>query len=155
MPLQRRGRAGYTRIVARLMRPLASLLAAVTTVATPAVLAACLALCMPGMSGHQMAVAADAAVASPDAGCPDHAVAAPAAPATAVAASAAACCIDGLTETAPSVTAERTGTRHTLTAALVPFVVWTPAPVSRVAPRVAHDRGSPPPSVRRPSVLRI
>ena len=137
------------------MRPLASLLAAVTTVATPVVLAACLALCMPGMPGHQMGVAADASAASPDAGCPDHAVAAPAAPATSVAASAATCCIDALTDSAPSLTTERTGTRHTLSGVIVPFDTWTSAPVSRVAPRLAHDRGSPPPPSRRPAVLRI
>ena len=61
------------------MRPLAGLLAVVTTVTTPAVLAACLALCMPEMRGHLMATAAvsEAPVASPEAECPDHAVAAP------------------------------------------------------------------------------
>ncbi len=141
------------------MRPLASLLAVVTTVTTPAVLAACLALCMPGMSGHQMvaAVAVGGSVASPDAGCPDHAVAAPVAPATAVAASAAACCTDALAAGAPSVTVERTGTRHTLAGVLVPFVAWTPAPLPRAASRLAHDRGSPPPPppFHRPAVLRI
>lgn len=145
---------GYTRRVARLMRPLASLLAVTTTVATPAVLAACLALCMPGMPGHAMA--ASVASASPaDAGCPDHTAAAPIAPAVSVTASGAACCVDGLTSGAPSVAAERVDTRVGPAGVVAPVSTWTLALPLHASVHVTHDRGSPPPPLRRPSVLRI
>ncbi len=139
------------------MRPLASLLAVVTTVTTPAVLAACLALCMPGMRGHVMAAQAAplASVAAPDAGCPDHEAAAPAAPGVTLTASGAACCVDGLTAAAPSVVAERADNRAGAASVLTPVVTWTSAPLARATVRVAYDRGSPPPPLRRPSVLRI
>lgn len=142
------------------MRPLASLLAVVTTVATPAVLAACLTFCMPGMRGHAMAPVAvpdapAAAVASPDAGCPEHQTTSPAAPGAAVTASADGCCVEGLPAAAPSVTAERAGTQLRLSGVVAPIAAFTIAP-SAVRPlRIAHDRGAPPPPLRRPSVLRI
>lgn len=134
------------------MRPLASLLAVATTVTTPAVLAACLALCTPGMRGHLMTTAGPAA---PAVGCPDHEAAAPAVPAAAVAASDAACCVDGLAAAAPSVAAERADTRAGAAGVLTPVVTWTSAPLARATMRVVHDRGSPPPLLRRSSVLRI
>ena len=139
------------------MRPLAALLAVVTTVTTPAVLAACLALCMPGMRGHVMAMAAapTASMATPETGCPDHEAAAPAASAVTLTASDAACCVDALTAAAPTVAAERAGTGLGPAGVLAPVLPWTSAPLPRVAPRVAHDRGSPPPPLRRLSVLRI
>jgi hypothetical protein len=139
------------------MRPLASLLAAVTTVASPAVLSACLALCLPGMRGHQMTAVAgpEATVAAAEAGCAEHAAPAPVAPAAAVTASDAGCCVEGLTEPAPSVTAERAGPRLGLTSELAPLMAWTSAPFPSAAARVRGDRGAPPPPLRRPSVLRI
>ncbi|MCC6987961.1 MAG: hypothetical protein IT181_03115 [Acidobacteria bacterium] len=139
------------------MRPLAALLAVVTTVTTPAVLAACLALCMPGMRGHVMAMAAapTASVATPEVGCPDHGAAAPTAPGVTLTASGAACCVDALTAAAPAVAAERADTRAGAADALTPVLAWTSAPLLRADVRVAHDRGSPPPPLRRVSVLRI
>lgn len=139
------------------MRPLASLLAVVTTVTTPAVLAACLALCMPGMRGHVMAAQAApaASVAAPDAGCPDHDAAAPAAPGVTLTASYAACCVDGLASAASSVTGERAETRAGAAGVVAPVSTGTFAPSLHAPARVTHDRGSPPPPLRRPSVLRI
>jgi hypothetical protein len=147
----------YTRKVARLLRPLASLLAVVTTVTTPAVLAACLALCMPGMRGHVMAAAAPplASVAALDAGCPDHEAAAPAAPGVTLTASGAACCVEGLTAAAPSVAAERADSRLGPAGIVAPVSTWAFAPPLHAPARVTHDRGSPPPPFRHPSVLRI
>lgn len=131
------------------MRPLASLLAVVTTVATPAVLAACLTLCAPGMRHAMPAPAAEAA------GCPDHAVSAPDAPLVRLSAADVACCDDVLEASAPSVTAERADTHLSFAGLLAPRATWAIAP-SLVRPvRLGHDRGSPPPSLRRPSVLRI
>lgn len=140
------------------MRPLASLLAVATTVTTPAVLAACVALCMPGMRGHVMTTVAEpiASVAAADeAGCAEHEAAAPVGAGVAVAASDAACCVDGLTAAAPSVAAERADTRAGAAGEFTPVVTWTSAPLDRATVRVAHDRGSPPPLLRRSSVLRI
>lgn len=139
------------------MRPLASLLAVVTTVTTPAVLAACLALCMPGMRGHVMAAAAapSDSVAAPEAGCPDHEAATPAAPAATLTTSGAACCVDGLTAAAPSVAAERADSRAGAAGVVALMSTWTLAPARPALARVTLDRGSPPPPLRRPSVLRI
>jgi len=135
------------------MRPLASLLAVVTTVATPSVLAACLALCAPGMR-HAMPAPTPAPVAEA-AGCPDHAVSAPDAPLVRVSAADVACCDDVLEASAPSVSAERADTHRRVAGVLTPVATWTIAS-SVVRPvRLAHDRGSPPPPLRRPSVLRI
>lgn len=135
------------------MRPLASLLALVTTVATPAVLAACLTLCAPGMR-HAMPAPAPAPAAEA-AGCPDHAVSAPDAPLVRLSAADVACCDDVLEASAPSVTAERADTHLRLAGLLAPRATWAIAP-SLVRPvRLGHDRGSPPPPLRRPSVLRI
>jgi hypothetical protein len=139
------------------MRPLASLLAVVTNVTTPAVLAACLALCMPGMRGHVMAevAAPEASVAAPEAGCPDHEAAAPAAPGATLTASGAACCVEGLTAAAPSMAAARADSRMGPAGVVAPVSTWTFAPSLHAPARVTHDRGSPPPPLRRPSVLRI
>lgn len=139
------------------MRPLASLLAVAMTVATPAVLAACVALCMPGMRGHAMAtVAADEASAAASAsGCADHEATAPAASGDTVTASDVPCCVDRLTAAAPSVVVERVDTRPGLASMPTTVAVWTLAPPWRAGVRLAHPGGSSPPVLRRPSVLRI
>jgi len=144
--------------VVRLVRPLASLVALATTVATPAVLAACLALCVPGMRGHVMAAPAapDVAAASPEPGCHDiEPIGVPAGQVVTVSASEAACCVEGLTAAAPSVAAERADSRMGTAGVVAPVSTWTFAPPLPTLVRITHDRGSPPPPLRRPSVLRI
>lgn len=139
------------------MRPLAGLLAVVSTVATPAVLAACLTLCAPGMR-HAMAAPAsvDAAAQPTDAvACPDHAAAAPDAPLGRVSAADVACCDDVLEASAPSVTAERACSQLRLSGVVAPIETWSVVPSVARPVRIAPDRGSPPPPLRRPSVLRI
>lgn len=107
---------------------------------------------MPGMRGHVMTAAGPD---TPAVGCPEHEAEAPAVPAAAVTASAAACCVDGLTAAAPSVAAERADTRLAPATVLASMAAWTSAPRPSATMRAALDRGSPPPPVRRPSVLRI
>ena len=136
----------------RWLRPLASLLTVVTIAGTPAVLSACVALCLPGMAAHHMAPAVEADSTA----CAEHVAAATPAPADAqVSATGDDCCANGLTVLAASVTAPRTGS-HPPVAAVVPSrVSWTAQP-RRPAVARRHDSAAPPPSPPRTSaVLRI
>jgi len=138
--------------VARWLRPLASLLTVVTIAGAPALLSACVALCLPGMEAQNAAPAAGASATA----CADHVAAAVPVPAAAqLSGTAAHCCADGLTVFAASITAPRVGT-HPPVAAVAPLrVSWTAEP-KRLTVARRHDPAAPPPSPPRTSaVLRI
>jgi len=142
----------YTRIVVRGLRSIASLLTVITIAGTPAVLSACVALCLPGMAAHHVAPAVEATATA----CAEHVAAAIRVQADAqVSATGDHCCGDGLTALAASITAPRAGT-HPPVAAVVPSrVSWTAEP-KRPAVARRHDPAAPPPSPPRTSaVLRI
>jgi hypothetical protein len=152
--------------VARWLRSIASLLTVVAIAGTPALLSACVALCMPGTEAHVAGDhAADASLparhAAPDANasmtaCAEHPTAA--SPATAVTQMSEAgrhCCAEGLTAPAASITASRADTHLLLVAVAPSRVSWTSAPrLALIARR--HGPAVPPPSPPRTSaVLRI
>jgi hypothetical protein len=124
----------------------------VTIAGAPAVLSACVALCLPGMAAHHVAPAVEASATA----CAEHVAAAVPVPADAqLSGTAAHCCGDGLTVLAASSTAPRVGT-HPPVAAVAPLrVSWTAEP-KRPAFARRHDPAAPPPSPPRTSaVLRI
>jgi len=138
--------------VARWLRALASLLTVVSIAGTPAVLSACVAVCLPGMQAHHETPAVEASATA----CAEHLAATIPVPADAqVSRTGGHCCADGLAAPAASVTASRADL-HPPVAAVVPSrLSWTADPKRRTVAR-RHDPAAPPPSPpRTPAVLRI
>lgn len=149
--------------MARWLRSVASLLTLVTVAGTPAMLSACVALCMPGMDAH-VAVGHTAdtsmpthhaapAVETSAPACAEHgATAIPVAVDAQVSRTGDHCCAEGLTAPAASSTASRADT-HLLVVAVAPLrVSWTSGPKRAPVTR-RHDPAAPPPSPPRTSVV--
>jgi hypothetical protein len=152
--------------VARWLRSLASLLTVVTIAGTPALLSACVALCMPDMAAHvavdhtagasmpahHAAPPADAATTA----CAEHPAGATTALADALFSRAGGdCCADGLAAPAASVTAHRADTRVVDATVLTPRASWAPVPTSHPTTLRLRPAGIPPSPPRLLSVLRV
>jgi hypothetical protein len=152
--------------VARWLRSIASLLTVVTIAGTPAMLSACVALCMPGMEAHvavdhtadasmpahHAAPGADAALSA----CAEHPTAATTSPADArISRAGGHCCADGLAAPVASVTAHRADTRLVDAAVMTPRAAWAPLPTRHPTTLGRHPAGNPPSPPRLLSVLRI
>jgi hypothetical protein len=151
--------------VARWLRSIASLLTVVTIAGTPAVLSACVALCMPGpdahvavdhtadasMPAHHAAPPADAATTA----CAEHPAGATAALADAPSRAGGHCCADGLAAPAASVTAHRADTRVVDATVLTPRASWAPVPTPHPTTLRLRPAGIPPSPPRLLAVLRV
>jgi hypothetical protein len=141
------GRWRYTRLVARWLRSVASLLTVVIIAGTPAVLSACVALCRPGMEASAVELAAPA--------CAEHQAAAmPVQADGRMSGNSGHCCADGLTAPAPSITASRAS--HLLVATVSPSrLSWTQVARSTLVTARPDVTGPPPSPPRTSAVLRI
>lgn len=149
----------------------AALVTVLTLAGAPAVLSACVTLCLPPTAGHAGldggpgGVVPTAAVPAAAAAAHDHdamghadAVAVPPAPATSGQWTAACdeCCADGVATTVPAVAPLRQNPQSqallaTLTAHDSAAVIWLP----ETRPRLTAPPPTPPSPPRTPAVLRI